>query len=304
MNPPLQGTRYPWHDYCQPWFYMVTMTTLDRKPLFATYHDNRITPTPDGWLMYNLWRELPTRYPQLDLSTSIIMPDHFHAIVHVKERMPQPLGVPIRAFKSLVTSALRKQYQNPTLQIWNPGYHDWRAVRRGALKAFADYIRDNPRRYCLKKAHPDLFVRIAAITHPRLPKDTPWSGYGNQFLLDRIIVPIRVSRKATPDEINKLKTSILKEVAGGAVVMSPFISPGEKEIATMILGMEHGDVILMHPSGFAPRFKPRGKYFDLCAKGRLLILSAFPYSEQEMPITKEYCERMNAWCKAIAGIQA
>jgi len=105
----IQGYRRTGHDYRQPWFYMVTMTTLDRKPLFGTCENDTSIPTPDGWLMYDLWRNLPQTYPQLDTSTFVIMPDHIHAIVHVKETMPQPLGVPLRAFKSLVTSALRKQ---------------------------------------------------------------------------------------------------------------------------------------------------------------------------------------------------
>jgi len=298
----IQGFRRTGHDYRQPWFYMITMTTLNRKPLFGVCENNTTIPSKDGRLVYEHWRELPARYPHLDTTTLAIMPDHIHGIVHVKETMPQPLGVPLRAFKSLVTSALRKQYQNPTLQIWNPGYHDWRVMRQGSLKAFTEYIRDNPRRYCLKKAHPDLFVRVETLTHPRLPKDTPWSSYGNLFLLDRpIIVPIRVSRRATPEEINKLKTDILKEVAGGAVIISPFISPGEKEIALAILNMDYGDVILMNPNGFNPCFRPKGKYFDLCAQGRLLILSAFPYTAQQTPLTKELCEQMNTWCKAIAG---
>ena len=101
-----------------------------------------------------------------------------------------------------------------------------------------------------------------------------------------------------------LKSEILKEVAGGAVIISPFISPGEKEIALSILNADYGDVILMNPNGLGPCFRPKGKYFDLCAKGRLLILSAFPYTAQETPLTKEVCERMNAWCQTIAGVNA
>jgi hypothetical protein len=44
---------------------------------------------------------------------------------------------------------------------------------------------DHPRRYCLKKAHPDLFTRANGIRHPRLPQGETWSGYGNLFLLDK-----------------------------------------------------------------------------------------------------------------------
>ena len=38
---------------------MITMTTLDRKPLFGICENDTSIPTPDGWLMYDLWRNLP-----------------------------------------------------------------------------------------------------------------------------------------------------------------------------------------------------------------------------------------------------
>jgi len=81
MNTPLQGTRCPWHDYRQPWFYMVTMTTFERKPLFGTCRDNQSIPSKDGWTMYDLWRDLPKQFPQLETSTFVIMPDHIHGII-------------------------------------------------------------------------------------------------------------------------------------------------------------------------------------------------------------------------------
>lgn len=301
--PPLQGTRCPWHDYRQSWFYMVTMTTFERRPLFGTCRDDKSFPSREGWLMYDHWRDLSKQFPQLDTTTFVIMPDHIHGIIHVKERMENPLGVPLRAFKSLSTGTLRRHLHDPTLTLWAPGFHDWRVMRHGSLKAFTDYIRDNPRRYCLKKAHPDLFVRVDTLVHPRLPQNTPWSGYGNLFLLGRpVIIPIRISRSVTPEALAKIKEDVLQEVADGAIVISPFISQGEKDIANMVLDMDYGDVILMNPNGFPPCFRPRGKYFDLCAKGRLLLLSAFPATAQNTPLTKELCEQMNAWCRDIAQV--
>ena len=300
MNNKPQGYRAPWHDYRQPWFYMITMTTFNRKPIFGKCEGGKSIPSKDGWLMYELWRDMPKKFPQLETSSFAIMPDHIHGIIRVREYMEKPLGVPLRVFKSLTTSALREKYQDPVLQVWAPGYHDWFSKNAAALKAFSAYIRDNPRRYCLKQQHPDLFTRTDTLTHPRLPQNQQWHGYGNLFLLDRpVIIPLRVSRRATPEEMQNIKNEILREVAAGAVVVSPFISPGEKEIALMILGMEYGDVILMRPDGFPKNFRPNGKYYDLCANGRLLILSAFSIAE-EPSLTKARCEQMNAWCRDIA----
>lgn len=64
---------------------------------------------------------MPATYPEVAVSTLVIMPDHLHGVVRVKERMAQSVGVPLRAFKSQVTSALRKRYSDPKLNVWEPG---------------------------------------------------------------------------------------------------------------------------------------------------------------------------------------
>ena len=291
--------RSPFQDYRAPAFYMVTMVTHNRRPFFATCADNRATLTDDGWLAHNLWRAIPETYPAIAVSTLVIMPDHLHGIVHVKERMEQPLGIPLRAFKSQVTSALRKKYAAPTLAVWEPGYHDLCVWRHDALHAYTHYLMDNPRRYCLKKANPDLFQKVTAFIHPILPHDHRWSAYGNRFLLDRPEkTALRVSRRATPDEITRLTHETLTQAKRGTVTVSPFISPGEKAAATAILNAPVGDVILLKPDSFPPLFKPKGRYFDLCAQGRLLILT--PNLPPEPRITRETCLTLNAVCTQIA----
>lgn len=298
----LQGKRCFQHDYCAPCFYMVTMTTLNRAPLFGACNGDCVTPSRDGWLVYELWHDIPKTYPQIETSTFVIMPDHIHAIIHVKERMEKPVGVPLRAFKSIVTSAFRKRHSNPNMQVWNPGYHDLCVWRPGSLKAYTNYIRDNPRRLSMKLKNPDLFIRVNDLAHARLPKDHTWNGYGNLFLLDRpILTPVQVSRHIASDELAALKLAVQRDVANSAVIISPFISPGEKETVESVMEMEHGDVILMYPAGFPPLFKPRGKYFDLCAQGRLLVLSCLPYSTHIQPLTRDLCLNLNTWCKAIAS---
>ena len=109
--------RNRFQDYRAPAFYMITMTVLDRRPLFATCTGNRSLLNENGWLAYNLWHAMPESYPELATSTLVIMPDHLHGIVRVRERMAQSVGVPLRAFKSQVTSALRKKYSDHELNV-------------------------------------------------------------------------------------------------------------------------------------------------------------------------------------------
>jgi len=291
---------------------MVTITTHERKPWFGVCENNACRLNPDGWLVYNLWHRIQRDYPSIAVSTLCIMPDHLHGILRVVEHMTKPLGVAIRAFKSQATSAFRQNHGNPAFTLWNPGYNDRCVWRRNALSAFTRYTMDNPRRWCLKKANPNLFQTVADIRHPALPPEKRWFGYGNGFLLDRPEKrAIRVSRKAAAADIAALRDEIIKEAGLGVVVVSPFISPGEKEVASAILAAPVGDVILMKPDGFPSGFKPKGRYFDLCAQGRLLILSCVNAdavtglsSGRERvhtpALTREACLAMNAACAHIA----
>ena len=293
------------HDYRDPFFYMVTITTHERRPWLGVCENNACTLSADGWLVHNLWHRISQDYPRIALSTLCIMPDHLHGILRVTERMDKPVGVPVRAFKSQCTSAMRERHGDPTLTLWNPGYNDRIVWRRGSLRAYTRYLMDNPRRYCLRKAHPDLFRTVAGLQHPALPPGSRWDGYGNRFLLDRPEkLAIRVSRNAAANEVKALAEEVLAEAAQGMVIVSPFISPGEREIATAILAAPVGDVILMKPGGFPPLFKPNGRYFDLCVQGRLLILSrSVAAVHGSTPLTRETCLAMNAACAHIAEKQ-
>ena len=100
---------------------------------------------------------------------------------------------------------------------------------------------------------------------------------------------------AAPDPEPKKGLSPLEH---GTVLVSPCISSGEKEIARAAL--EAGlPLIVLVENGFSPLYKPPGRYFDACAKGRLLMLAPFPYHRDRRTITREQCLTLNEWAKAI-----
>lgn len=292
----MQNKRMWAHDYTRPGFYMITMVTAGRRPVFGVCRDNRVELSPAGETVRRRWYEIPSFRPSIEASTLVVMPDHLHGILYVKEKLEKPVGNTIRGFASGVTSELRKTSRNPQLKVWAKGFHDRVIMNSDTLKIERNYIRDNPRRFCLKKANPDLFVRVNHLDNSRLPAGEHWTGFGNLFLLDRPeFIPIQVSRKATESETAALKSRVLERLECGAVAVSPFISPGEKAVAKLVMGQEHGALILMKPAGFPPLYKPSGKYFDLCAQGRLLVLSAFAYTGRKQALTRERCLSMNRW---------
>ena len=295
------GIRAQWHDYTGAGFYMITLVTAPRRNLFGVCKDNAVQLSIEGKLVCEAWHKMPTFTPQIEAQELCIMPDHLHGILFAKEKLPRTLSAIVRGFKSGITSELRRMSQAPTLSVFQDGFHDLVSLQIKSIKAYSAYIRDNPRRYCLKREHPDLFTRLDHLTSPHLPKELPWTGFGNPFLLDKPHrLAVRISRSATPEEITSKKAFFLEAIHQGAVLISPFISPGEKEMVSYAIE-QGGSVIVLKHEGFPALYKPSGAYFDLCAQGRLLILSCAEFTGQKTPLTREACLEMNGWCSAIAG---
>ena len=156
-----------------------------------------------------------------------------------------------------------------------------------------------------------------------------FSAIGNHFLLRRRLVQVQVSRRdfgyrrvarqgggqkiarsaagepevafATPG-FEARRDELLAEARRGAVLLSPCVSDGEREIAREAL--EAGfSLVTMHNKGFAPLQKPAGRYFDACADGRLLMLApaAWPHTPGEKPMTRDDATAMNRLCQWLAG---
>ncbi len=302
----MPGKRMFVHDYTRVGFYMITILTAGRRRLFGTCVDSGTQLSEAGEVVKRRWLEIPEYRPAIETNTLVVMPDHIHGIVYVKEPLPKPVGQTIRGFKSGVTSELRKHFGNPKLDVWEKGYHDRVIMNSDTLRAERHYIHDNPRRYCVRKANPELFTRVNRLDSVRLPAGVDWAGFGNLFLVDKpAMMPVQVSRSVSPQELAEHKAEALEQAGRGSVMVSPFISPGEKEIAHAIMDEEYGSLVLVKADGFPPLYKPPGKYFDLCAQGRLLVLSPFVSTGRKETLTRQRCLQMNRWvAEMCAGMCA
>ena len=217
---------------------------------------------------------------------------------------------------------------------WSEGFQDTILFRDGQLKAMIAYLRDNPRRLAEKRANPALFRRVACI---ELPLDGgrlvgSFEALGNRHLLERPLAQVQCSRRffayrreakrgggtkiaRTPDgepiierespEYRERLECALAAAAHGAVVLSPCISDGERQIAREVMKRRR-PLVALRNMGFAKLEKPVGRYFDACAEGWLLLLApaAWPHSAQEKPMTRFDATAMNRICQWLAGESA
>lgn len=401
-------------DYSSRCIYMITIVLADRSrpvlgQLVGEGEEWRVEPSELGLIVEQCWREIPRQWPGVELIESQLMPDHFHGIIFVKEQQKKKLGNIIGSFKSKSTSRAgvglgrtrpsaeprtrpsaepaRAQAGNGQVvggkapRLWAPGYVDLILFRAGQLEKMIAYIRANPRRLGVKRAHPELFkvardlvVNFAARGEAQNPARAQaqdpargeaqnhacseaqghgfgetgcapargragipiWRGpakghfmaIGNHFLLARpIICQIQCSRsffaykrrrlpsgwqicrdsagkpmveKSTPEFEGKAAAA-MRAAAKGAVLLSPCISHGEREIARRAFEAGHR-VITLQNKGFSSLYKPGGKLFETCAAGNLLMLApiGWPYVPGEKAMTRHEAQVLNRIAQLIA----
>ena len=265
------------HDYQERQIYMITMATEGRRPLLGqvvgksdglsgTPDEPRTVPTELGRSVEQCWQEIALRYPQIDVLAFQLMPDHFHGILFVKERLDRPLGKVLLGFKqgcnkafrallpSVASVAVLQQQTKPDRKhglLFETNYNDKVLMQAGQLKRWNEYLRDNPRRL-------------------------------------------------TEAEIQAKVGECLSAAAKGAVLVSPSISPGEK--AVMHAAFEHGyPLIYLQENGFTDLAKPGGQRMEACARGQLLILAPWEHHNERTSIRRDQCLSLNEMARIICS---
>jgi len=85
--------RLPTYDYAQPGGYFVTICTLDRICRFGEVTEGKPHLNDAGHMVGQVWEELPQRFTHISLDAFVVMPNHVHGIVLIREqRAHQGLG--------------------------------------------------------------------------------------------------------------------------------------------------------------------------------------------------------------------
>ena len=289
------------HDYQSRCIYMVTLVVKERRPLLGTLTGDGeaipaiVEPSPLGRAVIQNLVNIPSFYPEIEVWTFQLMPDHMHAVFFVKERIPVHLGKVINGFKVGCNRAYRELVKGDLTGLWEDGYNDIILDQEGQLKRMKRYILDNPRRLAIKRTHPDLFQVQRNIK----AGDFTFAALGNVFLLDApCLMQVQCTRKLTTQQIHDTVQQFLSHAQNGAVLVSPSISPGEK--AVMKAAFEHGfPVIVLQENGFAPLAKPGGRRFNACAEGRLLLLAPWEHHNDKRVIKRSQCLDLNEMARTI-----
>lgn len=176
--------------------------------------------------------------------------------------------------------------------------------QRRQLPATIRYIDMNPQRLATKRLMPGFFrvqegIEIAGRTY---------SGVGNIALLQsEHFATVHVRRFMVEDAerhgydqpLRDYMNGCVMSARKGAVMVSPFISPKEKDVLAVLMAEGHG-IIYLADNGFRDYYKPADGLFDAVAAGKMLILSPWAYDAGKRHISRTDCIALNAMAEEIA----
>ncbi len=137
-----RSIRLKGYDYSRPGAYFVTICLQGREPYLEIPEVRNIVE--------DTWKELPRRFPSIELDEFVVMPDHVHFILwlrsHYESRPTLPMVV--GAYKSLTARAalgyLRTLGDICGNQFWQQRFYDHVICNHEELLAIREYIRNNP----------------------------------------------------------------------------------------------------------------------------------------------------------------
>jgi len=96
------------------------------------------------------WHDLPNHYSNLILDEFVVMPDHIHGIIIIKNdsdvRPKHGLSEFIRAFKSFSSRRINEFRKTKKPEIWQSRFHEHIIQSNRALNIIRTYIKNNPSR--------------------------------------------------------------------------------------------------------------------------------------------------------------
>lgn len=301
--------RAEWHDYTSRCSYLITLRSnpqIGRLSDIVSKHTRfdfsaRWIPSQAGKVAMSCVRNINKKFPWVDVLRYAIMPDHVHLVLYVKEKTDTHLGVIVNNFEIRCTQLLDSQFalsmDTTPVSFFLPGYNDKIVYKKNQLASFKHYVEDNPRRYALRKEHPEYFNRCQNISID----GEKFTVYGNFLLLRHpLLSPVIVSSRDTQEEKDRKRKEWDETMRGQGVFVSPFYSRAEKDIRDSAI--ESGaKIIKIMPNGLPERFKPSGREFELCSEGRLLIIAPDFYQTRKVELKRDLCLHGNEIADKIAN---
>ena len=156
------------YDYSKPGAYFITLCVQSRQCLFGEMVKGEMKLNGYGKFALQFWLEIPDYYSNVELDKFIVMPNHIHGILIIKNTVgvqnleplqnkfqriiPKSIGSIIRGYKIGVT----KWFRNNTniYSVWQRNYYEHIIRNEKELNQIREYISNNPLQWELDSENP------------------------------------------------------------------------------------------------------------------------------------------------------
>ena len=291
-------------NYRNGWFF-VTWQTARNKSIFGAIVGDRCELNELGRKVEEYWRELPAKYPELELDEFVVMPNHFHAIVRIRFRPTNKehhLGFLLGRFKGgtgYIYGKMRRAGEVDDIgdHLWQFDYWDKIVTSEQQLAAYRRYIRDNPKNWTRD--------RFGAVTQHSLGNLELLNGPRIAFVASHgfwasELKPKMVWRRTEVRRADMGGGEVCHVDMGGAAVsvrgasapslpiISTFPSAQEREALRRALAKGRS-VIKVVPQGLPLESELSSELREALADGRILFISP-------QPTGSSLNKKVAAWC--------
>lgn len=166
--------------------------------LSGTLPNVSVRRSPLGSIVAKNLYAIPSLCPRLRILQYVIMPDHIHFLIQVTDTLDLHLGYYLGMFK-VKTCQEYERMSGIKMPVFEEDYYDCFLYPSRSLDTIYRYIRDNPRRLAVRRAHPEYFRRVNNLKIG----NAEYRAYGNFQLLECPFKEQVVVHRADSPEIRK-----------------------------------------------------------------------------------------------------
>ncbi|TAK52971.1 MAG: transposase [Bacteroidetes bacterium] len=161
----IETTRLRGYDYSSAGMYFVTICTKSMICYFGEIKNGEMCLNDIGSIVAGEWQRTPEIRPNIDLDEWIVMPNHIHGIIVIKDSVetprrgvsttwkPNSLGSIVNQIKSVSTKRIHSAgYQE---FAWQPRFYDHIIRNERERERIRTYIRNNPTKWEKEKFETD-----------------------------------------------------------------------------------------------------------------------------------------------------
>ena len=298
-------------NYSCGWFF-VTSQVAHNKSIFGAIVGEKVVLNELGQRVWEYWQGLPAKYPELEVFESVLMPNHFHALIRIHYRATnreQHLGFLMSRFKGGTGYIYGKMRRAGLVEdigehLWQFDYWDDLVTSDDEFAAQAKYIRENPAnwsrdRYGVCTSYH--FGNLDLLNGPRIAFVASQGFYASELRPRKVWEKRAKARRTDEGGLEANQARRTDECSLGAnqadmrakahrsnedgassmraasaantpIIISTFTSAQEREALRRALS-KGKRVIQVIPQGIPPESELSPELAAACREGRALLLS-------------------------------